>query len=134
MVQRGLKCDMDKPAWGLSGTTDTYMVFAGGGRSQMQARFEGVFLYGRKKAKAEKTRLKGAAGLPESLQQRHWADCRLVGGQRHCSVAHTDCDWGQVGAAIVDAGDAGEAGAGQGRQVGPGSAGLRDGDSKPQEE
>lgn len=59
MVQRGLKCDMDKPAWGLSGTTDTYMVFAGGGRSHMQAGFEGVFLYGKRKAKAEKNKAEG---------------------------------------------------------------------------
>lgn len=43
VVQRGLKCDMDKPVWGLSGT-DTYMDLPGVVDRRCRPGFEGVLL------------------------------------------------------------------------------------------
>lgn len=91
----------------------------------MQTGLEGVFLYGKKgKNKAEGccSRQRACSSVTGS--------CRLVGVS--VTVAHTDWDWGQVGAAI------GDAGAGQAGRAGRAAQGAVQGGcgtvSKPQEE
>lgn len=99
VVYRGLKCDMDKPVWGLSGT-DTYMDLPGVVDRRCRPGSKGSFLYGKKgKNKAE-----GCCSLQNACSSVP-GSCRPSGSASLLLLT----DKGEVGAAI------GDAGAGQGR-------------------
>lgn len=95
VVQRGLKCDMDKPVWGLSGTTDTYKDLPGVVDLRCRPGSKGSSCTGRK----AENKAEGCCSLhcrPESLQQRHW-QLSARRGQRHCrSPTGTGGKWAQL--------------------------------------
>lgn len=128
MVQRGLKCDMDKPVWGLSGT-DTYSMDLPGwsiSDADWLTGFEGVFLYGRKgKNKAE--------GLLQVCRELAAASLAVVGLSGSASLSLTPTGtggkWAQLSAMRAQGGQVGQRRVRlQGAATGCGT------DSKPQEE